>query len=51
MTHVFATYAFRSGIQVGDIPLGAAISLFMFPILGILAVFILRGVRKRGNQA
>jgi multiple sugar transport system permease protein len=51
MTHVFATYAFRSGIQVGDIPLGASISLFMFPILGVLAIFILRGVRKRGNEA
>ncbi len=50
-THVFATYAFQLGIQSGDIPLGAAVSLFMFPILGICAIFILRGVRKRGSLA
>jgi multiple sugar transport system permease protein len=50
MTHVFATYAFLLGIRSGDIPLGAAVSLFMFPILGISAIFILRGVRKRGKE-
>ncbi len=49
-THVFATYAFLSGIRSGDIPLGASISLFMFPILGVAAIFILRGVRKRGQE-
>jgi len=49
-THVFATYAFLSGIRTGDIPLGASISLFMFPILAIAAMFILRGVRKRGQE-
>jgi len=50
MTHVFATWAFLNGIQNGDIPLGASISLFMFPILGVSAIFILRGVRKRGRE-
>src|SRR3981081_434987 len=50
MTHVFATYAFKLGIESGDIPLGASVSLFMFPILGISAIFILRGVRKRGRE-
>jgi multiple sugar transport system permease protein len=50
MTHVFATYAFMLGIRSGDLPLGAASSLFMFPILGIAAIFILRGVRKRGRE-
>ncbi|HMA72326.1 MAG TPA: sugar ABC transporter permease [Xanthobacteraceae bacterium] len=50
MTHVFATYAFLLGIRSGDIPLGAAVSLFMFPILAVSAVFILRGVRKRGKE-
>src|SRR6266436_1850411 len=50
MTHVFATYAFLLGIRSGDIPLGAAVSLFMFPILAFSAVFILRGVRKRGRE-
>ncbi len=48
--HVFATYAFMLGIRSGDLPLGAATSLFMFPILAIAAVFILRGVRKRGRE-
>ena len=50
MTHVFATYAFVLGIRSGDIPLGAATSLFMFPILAVAAVFILRGVRRRGRE-
>jgi multiple sugar transport system permease protein len=50
MTHVFATYAFMLGIKSGDIPLGASVSLFMLPLLAIAAVFILRGVRKRGRE-
>jgi multiple sugar transport system permease protein len=50
-THVFATWAFLLGIQGNDIPLGASVSLFMFPILGIAAIFILRGITKRGNEA
>ncbi len=50
MTHVFATYAFMLGIRSGDLPLGAATSLFMFPILAIASIFILRGVRKRGRE-
>jgi multiple sugar transport system permease protein len=49
-THVFATWAFQLGIASGDIPLGASVSLFMFPILGISAIFILRGVRRRGKE-
>lgn len=50
-THVFATWAFRVGIESGDIPLGAAVSLFMVPILAIAAIFILRDINKRGNEA
>jgi multiple sugar transport system permease protein len=50
-THVFATWAFRLGIQGNDIPLGAAVSLFMFPILAVAAVFILRDIHRRGNEA
>lgn len=50
-THLFATYAFRVGIESNDIPLGASVSLFMFPILAIAAVFILRDISKRGNEA
>jgi len=50
-TQVFATYAFQRGIWGNDIPLGASISLFMFPILAVAAILILRNVRKRGNEA
>ena len=50
-THIFATWAFRVGIESGDIPLGAAVSLFMVPILAIAAVFILRDISQRGNEA
>ena len=50
MTHVFATYAFQIGIQSGDIPLGAADSLFMFPILAFAAFFVLRGVTQRTKE-
>jgi len=49
-THVFATYAFQIGIQSGDIPLGAADSLFMFPMLAFAAFFVLRGVTKRTKE-
>ncbi len=50
-THVFATWAFRVGIEGGDIPLGASVSLFMVPILTVAAIFILRDISKRGNES
>src|SRR3989442_6362001 len=50
-THVFATWAFKIGIEGNDLPLGASVSLFMAPILAIAAIFILRDVNKRGNEA
>jgi multiple sugar transport system permease protein len=50
-THIFATWAFRVGIEGSDIPLGASVSLFMVPILAIAAIFILRDIAKRGNEA
>jgi multiple sugar transport system permease protein len=50
-THVFATWAFRVGIEGGDIPLGASVSLFMVPILTIAAIFILRDINRRGTEA
>jgi multiple sugar transport system permease protein len=50
-THVFATWAFWLGIQGGDIPLGASVSLFMVPILATAAIFILRDISRRGNEA
>ena len=50
-THLFATWAFKIGIEGSDIPLGASVSLFMFPILAVAAIFILRDISKRGNEA
>jgi multiple sugar transport system permease protein len=50
-THIFATYAFQIGIQSGDIPLGAAVSLFMFPILAVASFFVLRGITQRSKEA
>lgn len=50
-THIFATWAFRVGIEGSDIPLGASVSLFMVPILAVAAIFILRDVSKRGNES
>ena len=50
-THIFATWAFRVGIEGSDIPLGASVSLFMAPILAVAAIFILRDINKRGNEA
>jgi len=49
-THLFGTYAFSLGIMSGDIPLGASVSLFMFPILAVIAFFILRNVRQRARE-
>jgi multiple sugar transport system permease protein len=50
-THLFATWAFKIGIEGSDIPLGASVSLFMLPILAIAAIFILRDINNRGNEA
>lgn len=49
-THLFGTYSFYLGIRSGDIPLGACVSLFMFPILAVAAFFILRNVRQRVKE-
>jgi multiple sugar transport system permease protein len=50
LTHVFASYAFQVGILSGNIPRGAAVSLFMFPILAVIAFFVLRGVNRRNRE-
>jgi multiple sugar transport system permease protein len=50
MTQIFSTYAFSVGIQSGDIPLGASVSLFMLPILGVGAYVVLRGVMRRSRE-
>jgi multiple sugar transport system permease protein len=46
-THLFGTYAYNIGIETGHVPKGAAVSLFMFPVLAIAAFIILRMVRRR----
>ncbi|WP_421993185.1 carbohydrate ABC transporter permease [Roseococcus sp.] len=50
LTHVFASYAFQVGILSGNIPRGAAVSLFMLPILAVCAFFVLRGVTRRTKE-
>jgi multiple sugar transport system permease protein len=48
-THLFGTYAFNIGIEAGHLPRGAAIALFLFPVLGLAAFFILRNI-ARGEE-
>jgi multiple sugar transport system permease protein len=50
LTHVFATYAMQVGVQSGNVPRGAAVSLFMFPLLAVFAFFVLRGVTRRNKE-
>lgn len=45
-THVLASWSFVRGIHGGDIGQGAAIALFLFPLLLAAAILILRSVRK-----
>jgi len=46
-THVLGSYAFQVGIVSGDIGQGAAISLFLVPILMIAMILTLRAMRRR----
>jgi multiple sugar transport system permease protein len=48
-THLFGTYAFNIGIESGNLPLGSAVALFMVPVLGVAAFFILRNI-ARGEE-
>ena len=45
-TQVLASWAFYTGIQGGDVGQGAAIALFLFPLLLAAAIAILRSVRR-----
>jgi len=45
-THLFATLAYQVGLQGGNLGQGAAISLFIFPLLAMVVFFQLRYVRK-----
>lgn len=50
-TQVLGTAAFLVGILGGNLPMGASVSLVMVPILALAAIFILRGIAKRGSEA
>lgn len=45
-TQVLASYSYFTGIQGGDLATGAAISLFMFPVLAAVAIFFLTIARR-----
>ena len=45
-THLFATYSYVTGILNHEIGLGAAVALFLFPILVMIVIFLLRLVRR-----
>jgi multiple sugar transport system permease protein len=45
-TQVLASWAFIRGIEGGDVAQGAAIALFLFPLLLAAAIAILRAVRR-----
>src|SRR5216684_3695320 len=45
-THLFATLAYQVGLSGGNLGQGAAISLFIFPLLALVVFFQLRYVRK-----
>ena len=50
-TQVLGTSAFFIGIMGGNLPMGASVALFMVPILAVAAIFILRGIARRANEA
>jgi multiple sugar transport system permease protein len=45
-THLLATYAYQIGVATGLLGEGAAISLFMFPVLFVVVWFQLRYLRR-----
>lgn len=50
-TQVLSNYAFQVGITSGDLSHGAAITLFVFPLLLILSIIFLRQLRRSGVDA
>ncbi len=46
MTQVLASWAFFTGIDGGDLAQGAAIALFLFPVLAASAILLLRVARR-----
>jgi len=46
-TQVLGNLGFQIGILSGDVSHGAAVSLFMFPVLFVLVILMLRFIRRR----
>jgi multiple sugar transport system permease protein len=49
-TQVLASWAYFKGIQGGDLAQGAAIALFMLPIMIAIAIAMLRIARRSGAE-
>jgi len=45
-THIFGTYAYQIGLNATEIGMGAAIALYMFPILTFFAILLLIYLRR-----
>ena len=45
-THLFATLSYQLGMASGNLAEGAAVALFMFPILALVIVFQLWYLRR-----
>ena len=45
-THIFGTYAYRIGLAATEIGVGAAIALYMFPVLAFFAALLLIYLRR-----
>jgi multiple sugar transport system permease protein len=45
-THIFGTYAYQIGLAATEIGMGAAIALYMFPILAFFATLLLVYLRR-----
>ena len=45
-THIFGTYTYQIGLSATEIGMGAAISLYMFPVLAFFAILLLIYLRK-----
>ncbi|MGZ4777687.1 MAG: carbohydrate ABC transporter permease [Thermoanaerobaculia bacterium] len=45
-TQVLSTYAYQLGVNAGYLGKGAAVSLFMFPIMALMVFFMLRFLRR-----
>ena len=50
-TQVLGTAAFGVSFMGGNLPMGASLALSMVPILAVAAIFILRGIAGRGQEA